>query len=100
LIAKDEQPRASMLQRSIAGSVWLPKHDTLIAELRLFLPGARLIAITDDAALLGALTADDRGIALGRPELASASVTSAGDTAVRATVWWLCEQVTASRAAS
>jgi hypothetical protein len=95
LVARDEQDRAAMLRRVIAGSVWMPKHTALVTELRLYLPGARLIAISDDSHLLGGLSDGDRGIALGHPELASASVAVAGDTAVRATLWWLAEERTA-----
>jgi hypothetical protein len=92
LLANDEQERAARLQLCIAGS-WCARFGErdLVARLRQGSHGARVIAISDDADLLASLDEADCGIALGRPELAKGNIAVAGDTAIRATLWWLLE---------
>jgi hypothetical protein len=93
LVADYEQERAARLQLSIAGSCCARKHE-LVAQLQ---QDTRVIAITDDPDLLTSLGDTDAGIALGRPELVRSNIATAGDTAIRATLWWLLEERTRGR---
>lgn len=94
LAARHERERALVLQRSI------PRCTYVVRSAALALPVVRstraaetpLVAISDDPAVFGLITQRDRGLALGRPELARANVTSIADTSVRATLWWLHEE--------
>jgi hypothetical protein len=93
LVANSEQDRAARLQHAIVGS-WCARfhRHELVTQLRRARPATRAIAITDDPDLLASLDETDRGIALGRPELVRANIAVAGDTAIRATLWWLLEE--------
>jgi hypothetical protein len=92
LVAHHEHDRATKLQRGITGSCCMPNGPTLVAHLRLRLPGARFIVVSNDRDLHATLGPDDRAIALGLPSLSSATVAVTGDTTVRAALWWLCEE--------
>jgi hypothetical protein len=95
LLANSEQERAARLQQSITGSSWarFHKHE-LTAQLRRDDHAACVIVISDDPDLLASLDEPDCGVALGRPELARANIAAAGDTAIRAILWWLLEERT------
>lgn len=95
LAARRERNQAELLQHSLPGArVVDGGDDALIARIREERPGTACVVITDDPDLLGSLGAEDRGIALGRPELVRRNVASTGDTAVRATLWWILEERT------
>jgi hypothetical protein len=87
LVADYEQGRAARLQLAIAG--WCCRKQEVVSELQ---QPTRVIAISDDPDLLASLRETDAGIALGRPELVRANIAVAGETAIRATLWWLLEE--------
>jgi hypothetical protein len=90
LVAREERARAAALQSRIARAGLLdPGDGSVVTRLRVHRPDVRVIALSDDPALITELTGRDRGIALGRPELAGENVAAIGDMAVRATLWWL-----------
>jgi hypothetical protein len=90
LAAKRAVDRAVALQPRVRGATVLDRNDgSIVVRLRVQRPDVRVIALTDDPELIAELGELDRGIALGRPELAGEHVVAAGDTAVRATLWWL-----------
>lgn len=93
LAARDERERAVRLQRRLRGSTYVDPRALSFAGLP-----APLLVVSDDPALLAMLEPDDRGIALGRPELASRQIAPAGDTSVRATLWWLLDERTRATA--
>lgn len=98
LLAHHERDRATLFQHAITRSRLLdPAHA--IGHVRAHWPDASVIAISDAPDLLRALDTGDRGVALGRPELTSANIAAAGDTSVRATLWWLLEERLRARAA-
>lgn len=98
LVARHDRARAALTERAVAQSVVIERHrfDDWLAVRRA--RGARTILLTDDPALLACLRDGDRGLALGRPELANTHIAPLGDTAVRATLWWMLE--TRSRASA
>jgi hypothetical protein len=57
-----------------------------------------VILLSDDPQLFAALAPEDRGLALGRPELTSVNVCSISDVTVRALLGWLVEQRLRARA--
>jgi hypothetical protein len=94
LAARYERERAAALQRHISETRFLVHAAPLALPLvRAEMPsGTPLIALSDDPPLFELLAERDRGLALGRPELARTNVISIADTAVRATLWWLHEE--------
>ncbi len=92
LLARYERQRARLLQTGITGARCV--HPGQLASLDL-----PRIVITDDPAVLAGLREHDRAVALGRPELACKAIASAGDSAVRAILWWLLEERTRALAA-
>lgn len=90
LSARYERARTALVESVVRGSRSL---DARVIDVRgrACLPATPVIAISDDPAVFAALGIYDRGIALGRPELATANVVAAADTSVRATLWWLLE---------
>jgi hypothetical protein len=89
--AERERARGERLHATI-GRSWLATPREAVDRLRNALHGVRVIAIGDDAALFSSLSTADRGIVLGRPELVKPHIASAGDTTVRATLWWLVDE--------
>lgn len=92
LLARYERQRATLLQAGITGARCA--HPAAVPDLDM-----PRIAITDDPTVLASLGELDRGVALGRPELACRTIASAGDSAVRALLWWLLEERTRALAA-
>jgi hypothetical protein len=88
LTAREEHGRATLLQRSITAATVMG-DDLAIPQLRKANPGVRLIVLSDAPTWMERVGVSDCGIALGRPELVRANVASAGDTEIRATLWWL-----------
>jgi hypothetical protein len=94
LAARYERERARALQLAI------PHCRNVVRSAPLALPIVRaiaghdvpLIALSNDPSLFDQLTERDRGLALGRPELARGNVTALADTSVRASLWWLHEE--------
>lgn len=88
-----ERERALALQRA------LPRCTYIVRSAAMAIPFVRatlashtpLIALSDSVTLFDLLTERDRGLAIGRPELARGNVTAVADTSVRATLWWLYE---------
>ena len=91
LVARHARARAVLIQRAI-GTALLRDPVDAIAYIRARRPDAPVVAISDDPDLLGALCNGDRGIALGRPELADVHIASTGDNNVRAMFWWLVHE--------
>jgi hypothetical protein len=91
LVARDERERAMRFAHAITGSRLVDPIGA-ISHARADWPAASIVAISDAPELLRALGANDRGLALGRPELTSANIAAAGDASVRATLWWLVEE--------
>lgn len=81
-VARQQQDRAAVLQRSVPGSFCAPSSESVVAQVRRQHPACRFIAISDDPSLLAGLTSEDRGMVLGSPELAGA---------IRASLWWLLD---------
>ncbi len=93
LAARETTDRAALLQRVLLRAELADGTDAEVLErLRSTRPDLRAIVLSDDPDLLGRVARCDCGIALGRPELTRANVASLGDTAVRATLWWLAEE--------
>jgi hypothetical protein len=92
LAARTEHERALLLQRMLPGALWFSAGATLRSQLAEKLPGAPVIAITDAPELIHMLAPHDRGVALGRPELAHDNVVTIGDTGVRAMLWALLDE--------
>jgi hypothetical protein len=84
LTARYECARAAFIEHAVPGSRRINVSERA-------LPASTIVAISDDPVLFAALTDVDRGIALGRPELARPNVVAAGDASVRATLWWMLE---------
>jgi hypothetical protein len=94
LFARYERRRADLLQEAIRGASCMGPN----AEGRVRLPRTGpILLVSDDPALLAQVGDDDRGIALGRPELVRANIAAVGDTSVRATLWWMLEARTTAR---
>lgn len=93
LAARETTDRAALLQRVLLrAEVADGTQPDLVNKLRSSQAELRAVLLTDDPGLLSQVEPCDCGIALGRPELARANVVSIGDTAVRATLWWLAEE--------
>lgn len=93
LAARETTDRAALLQRVLDRAELVDgTRKDLVGALRAARPAMRVIVLSDDPELLTRLAACDCGIALGRPELTRANVANIGDTAVRATLWWLAEE--------
>ena len=94
LAARYERDRAATLQRSIPGARFLVRPAaTAVPQIDAATPAdTPVIALSDDPAVFDLLAPADRGLALGRPELARPTIASIGDASVRATVWWLYER--------
>lgn len=88
LTAQVEHERAALLQRAITAATVMG-DDLALPQLRKVEPNLRVIVLSDAPAWFERLGVHDCGIALGRPELVRANVASAGDTEIRATLWWL-----------
>jgi hypothetical protein len=88
LTASTELERATLLQRCIAAATVMG-DDLALPQLRKAYPDLRMIVLSESPAWLERVGPRDCGIALGRPELVRANVASAGDTEIRATLWWL-----------
>jgi hypothetical protein len=88
LTAREEAERAALLQRCITAATVLG-DDLAIPQLRKANPELRLIVLSESPAWMERVGVNDCGIALGRPELVRSNVASAGDTEIRATLWWL-----------
>jgi hypothetical protein len=88
LAARAEHERAELLQRSITAATVMG-DDLALPQLRRAHPNLRVIVVSDSPAWFERLSVNDCGIALGRPELVRANIASAGDTEIRATLWWL-----------
>jgi hypothetical protein len=93
LAARETADRAALLQRVLVRAELADGTQAdLVSRLRTPRPGLRAIVLSDNPELLERVTKCDCGIALGRPELTRANIASIGDTAVRATLWWLAEE--------
>jgi hypothetical protein len=88
LAARTELERATLLQSSITAATVLGE-DLALPHVRSAHPNVPAIVVSESPAWMERLGVNDRGIALGRPELVRANVASAGDTEIRATLWWL-----------
>jgi hypothetical protein len=86
LVAHHERTRASTIARQLRGAQSVTRD-----ALQHAFPRTPILAISDAPELFAMLGPRDRGLALGRPELASAHLCSIADVAVRATLWWLAE---------
>lgn len=87
LVARQELTRAAAIARHLRGTLCIDP-DALSDAF----PRVPIVAISDEPAVFAGLRAVDRGLALGRPELASPQVCSIADTSVRATLWWLADE--------
>ncbi|HSD90549.1 MAG TPA: hypothetical protein VLB44_23650 [Kofleriaceae bacterium] len=90
--ARHEGERAVRLQQRLGGVVYMNPDEMQLTRLRDRSERLRLLVISDDPDLLASLAPQDCGIALGRPELACSNIAVAGDTSVRATLWWLVDE--------
>jgi hypothetical protein len=88
LAARYENERAELVRQGIRGARAINLDDSTLTRLR-EIGLVRVIVLSDDRQLLAQLTHGERGIALGRPELASPTIASIGDVSVRATLWWM-----------
>lgn len=88
LAARAEVDRAKLLQHSITAATVIGE-DLALPHVRKAHSSARVIVVSGAPAWMERLSVGDRGIALGRPELVRANVAAAGDTEIRATLWWL-----------
>lgn len=88
LSARAELDRAQLLQHSITAAT-VVGQDLALPHARKLHASARLIVVSGAPEWMERLGVGDRGIALGRPELVRANVAAAGDTEIRATLWWL-----------
>jgi hypothetical protein len=96
LLARYEKARAaSLVRRSLPGATCAAPSLT---HVRAAHPGVPVILLSDDPQLFAALAPEDRGLALGRPELTSVNVCSISDVTVRALLGWLVEQRLRARA--
>jgi hypothetical protein len=92
LVTRGPRERVGLLQRRIVGARCACPDDDPITSARAERAGVQVIVLSDSVQMLAGLTARDRGVVLGRPELARANVVSTGDTAVRAMLWWMLEE--------
>jgi hypothetical protein len=92
--ARYERERSLVLQRAIPDSRFASRSAALALPLirENVASSCPLIVLSDDPPVFDALPPKDRGLALGRPELARANITALADTSVRATLWWLFEE--------
>jgi hypothetical protein len=92
--ARYERERSLVLQRAIPGARYVNRSAALALPVVRDTVAASgpMIMLSDDPPVFDALPAKDRGLALGRPELARANITALADTSVRATLWWLYEE--------
>ena len=96
--ARYERERSLGLHHAIEGSRFVNRSAALALPLVRDSSSSAVVAVSDDPPLFDALQAADRGLALGRPELARANITAIADTSVRATLWWLYEERARARA--
>jgi hypothetical protein len=93
LAAREAAERAALLERALGRAEVVDVSDAgVLKSLRVPDPQLRLIVLSDNPAMFERLAFHDCGIALGRPELTRANIATVGDTAVRATLWWLAEE--------
>lgn len=92
LVTRAQRERVALLQQRILGARCAAPDDDPITNVRAERPAGLVIVLSDSVQLLAGLASRDRGVVLGRPELVRANVVSTGDTAVRATLWWMLEE--------
>jgi hypothetical protein len=95
--AQRERLRAMRLRSTVPGATYIDMTYAALCGVRG--QSSPLIVISDDPALFELIAPGDRGMALGRPELARDNIAAAGDTAVRATLWWLLDERSRAMAA-
>lgn len=92
LSARFEYERATRLQLAIRGARSMDLREGAVVErIRAHSPDTNIIMVSDNPGQFVGLSAGDRGVALGRHELASSTVAAAGHGSIRATLWWLLE---------
>jgi len=94
LLVRHQRDRAASLHAELTRSWWCERGDTTwtLARLRARLPGAPLIAISDDLELLESLSERDRGIAIGSGGCsARGHIAPSGPLNIRAALWWIVD---------
>lgn len=92
LVTRAQRERVGLLRQRILAARCASPDDDPITNVRAERPAGHVIVLSDNVQLLAGLSARDRGVVLGRPELTRANVVSTGDAAVRATLWWMLEE--------
>jgi hypothetical protein len=94
LIARHDRERAEGLRDALPDA-WCPPDGLAtdaLAIVRERIPGAPLLAISDDRGVLGALSALDRGIALCADRAGMGPhIVAAAELNIRAALWWIVD---------